>query len=636
MKKTIACICILFGVLGVRADVRTNYVYVVSNIFNNVYTESIVTQKVKSSHTDFYYTNYVSVVTNVYQTTFRTNVSVNVDVSQTYVNAAANAASNALSFASQSAASASAAGSSASSASSAASRAAASAASASSAASDGLQRINERINWFDLHSGETITMLTSNVTINVNAQDYSYTYTNAAGQAFDYVTVHPYGANGGATVAARSSGAYNTVKIRAWPRPRESSKWWDFSPAYVDYDDKGMRLQYLPDTTVPIKYVGGAGVYPNGKIVPEYFYWQSGYIYFKVRVWENGEVVAWCLTRYQWNNWPNTIGYGGDNGTAMALVDREGYGTSDMGTTLAYFYSKTRTDSANAPIEFPMSPSPSYNPTIEWMRDGPKVSVLEDRVAELAAQWTTVQGQWSAIQADWTTAQATIADFATRLQNAENGYPHAYTSPGGVTYPNIIYYDRATDDGKVAVTTVGDYYPSTEYQFVPNYGGNATANYWIFRPAYVDTDLNGLRIHYLPTQAKTVTATSYNAGYLYVPRDFYWQNGVVYVVIDSYNGTTWSGRLRMKYEGTGANAWPNGILQNQNGTALSTTNFRSMIFDTREGTIMGTSTSSTVTFGFLRTNYHQVMSSYDSVLWIPGTYSVEQKPIVDWLATWVR
>ena len=157
MKKTLACICILFGVLGVRADVRTNYVYVVSNIFINVYTENVVTQKVKSSHTDFYYTNYVSVVTNVYQTTFRTNVSVNVDVSQSYVNAAANAASNALSFASESAASATAAGSSASSASASADRAAASAASASSAASDGLQRINERINWFDLHSGETIT-----------------------------------------------------------------------------------------------------------------------------------------------------------------------------------------------------------------------------------------------------------------------------------------------------------------------------------------------------------------------------------------------------------------------------------------------------------------------------------------------
>ena len=641
MKKSIVCIGIVLGCMGVRATVITNYVYVVSNIFNNVYTESVVTQKVKSSHTDYFYTNYVSVVTNVYMTTYRTNVNYNVlfDNFGPWVNAASNAAVNASSYANSAASNSTAAASSASAASSAASQAAASASAASSAASDGLSRINERINWFDQHSGETITMLTSNVYVNVNAQDWSYTYTNAAGVAFNYVTVHPYGANGGATVAARSSSAYSTISIRAWPRPRVSGgHTWDFYPAYIDYDDKGMRLQYLPDTTKAIGYQDEHGSYPNGKIVPEYFYWQAGYIYMKVRVWVDGAVVAWCITRYQWNDWPTPIGYGGDTGTAMELVSRYYYGGSSMGTTLAYFYSKTRTDSANTPIEFPMQPSASHNATLEWMRNGPVVSELQDQVAALSNQWATVAGQWATVSSDWTAFQgvvtSSLADMSNTLANAVNGYPHSYTSPGGTTYSNIIYYDRATDDGKVAITTVGNYYPSLEYRIVPNYGGSATANYWLFEPAYIDTDANGLRLHYLPKEEKTITATTYNAGYKYVPRDFYWQNGIVYVVIDSYNGTTWSGRIRLKYAGTGADAWPNGVLANQTGGTLNTSHYRHMAFDSRDGTIMGTSTSAT--FGYLKTEYQKVMSSYDSVLWFPESPSVAQQAIISWLATWTR
>lgn len=632
MKKLNLCIAVVLCGLSVRASVVTNWVYVVSNIFNNIYSESVVTQKIKSTHYDYYYTNYVSVVTNVYQTTWRTNMSVNCDIGQQFLLATSNEANRASSFVGAVSNLATSAASSASTASTAASSAAASASSASSAAANGLSQINARIAWFDQHSGETITMLTSNVTVHVNAQDWSYIYTNAHGVAFSYVTVHPFGADGGATVAARSSSAYSTIGIRAWPRPRVSG-WWDFYPAYIDYDENGMRLQYLPDMMTPIQYQDANGSYPTGRIVPEYFYWQSGYIYFKVRVWVDGAVVAWCLTRYQWNNWPNTIGYGGDNGTAMDLVSRQGYGDSSMYTSqLAYFYSKTRTDSANTSIEFPMQPSASKLSTIEWMRNGPVVSDLQAQVAALSNQWETVAGQWSTVQSDWLALQGVVADMSNTLANAVNGYPHAYVSPGGTTYSNFIYYDRATDDGKVAITTVGNYYPSLQYRIVPNYGGSASANYWIFEPAYVDTDANGLRLHYLPTVAKTITAATYNAGYLYVPRDFYWQNGVLYLVIDSYNGTTRSGRIRLKYAGTDANAYPNGLLASQTGGSITTSQYRYMSFDSREGTIMGTSTSAT--FAYLKTEYQKVMSSYDSVLWFPEKYSTAQQPIVEWLGDW--
>jgi len=146
--------------------VLTNYVYIVSNIFNNVYSESIVTQKVKSSHTDYYFTNYVSVVTNVYQTTFRTNVDVTVifDNFEPWVLAASNHAANAESFAADAAQSATTAGGSASTAAMHANTAWSAANAAMAAEADGLARINERIAWFDEHSGETIT----NVNISTN------------------------------------------------------------------------------------------------------------------------------------------------------------------------------------------------------------------------------------------------------------------------------------------------------------------------------------------------------------------------------------------------------------------------------------------------------------------------------------
>lgn len=647
MKK-IAMLVLLAAALRGGASVITNHVYVVSNVFYHVYHESVITQKVQNTHYNYYFTNNVSVVSNIYETVWRTNMSVNCDIGAQFLAAASNEANRAESyvgaaedFAAAAASNVTATASSASSAASSAASALNSLRSTQSAGASYLNQINARINWFDEHSGETITQvnITSNVIINVNAQDYSYTYTNAQGTAFDYVTVHPYGANGGATIEARSASSYNTIGIRAWPRPRVSG-YWDFYPAYIDYDENGMRLQYLPDTTNPIRYQGGEGVYPDGKIVPEYFYWQGGYIYFKVRVWENGAVVAWCLTRYQWDNWPTTIGYGGDSGTPMELVNRHSYGSSSMGTTLAYFYSCSRA-AQGEPIEFPASPSGAHAPTIEWMRNGPVVSVLQDQVAALTNQWADVSGQWTAVSNAWgvfyadasSSIVSSLEYMSNTLVNAANGYPHAYTSPDGTMYSNIVYYDRATDDGKVAITTVGNYYPSLEYRMMPNYGGSSSA-YWTFEPAYIDTAANGLRLHYLPKQQATITATTYNSGYKYVPRDFYWQDGVVYMVIDSYNGTTWSGRLKMKYAGTGANAWPNGIYANQAGTG--TGQFVQMTFVSREGTIMGTSTSTTGTYGYLKTEYQKVMSSYDSVLWFPESPSQSQQTMIDWLATWVR
>ena len=276
MKKFIAIALAAFS-MTCAASVQTNWVYVVSNIYNNVYSESVITQKVKNTHFNYYYTNHIYTVSNIVVEVSRTNLHLNVvwDNFGPWVNAASNSAlqaaasvSNAQDYAGSAAQYATTAGNSASLANGAVSLAQAYASQSESAAANGLAAINSRIAWFDeWASNKVITVVHTNISILVNAQDYSYIYTNTAGTAFNYVRVHPYGANGGATISARGAMAYSTIGIRAWPLPRVSG-YWDFYPAYIDTDENGMRLQYVPDTTIPIQYGDSSSAYPNGKTVP--------------------------------------------------------------------------------------------------------------------------------------------------------------------------------------------------------------------------------------------------------------------------------------------------------------------------------------------------------------------------------
>lgn len=644
MKKLMMCAMVAFAAFAAWADVITNTVVIVSNIYNNVYHESIVTAKVQNTHFNYYFTNHETVVIHESHLISQTNKTVSLEVGNSYLIAASNQANRAAAavgdardFADASAGSASASASSASSAASSASAAAASRSAAASECASALNTINARINWFDEHSGETITQvnITTNIDIQINADEYSYTYKDHNGNLYNNILVHPYRVNGMLTLSPINSGQFVSTAFRAWPQPRTSG-YWDFVPAYIDSDINGMRIQYVPREIREIGYSDANGAYPNGKQIPEYFYWQNGYIYMKVNVYVDGQIVGWCISNYRYDNFPTPVNYGTDNGVAMTLQQRSAYGSQS--SNLAYLRTLERTSSQGYTIQIPGEPSGSAVPIIDWMRTGPFESDVEDRVASCdsrvsAAEATVAasSAQWSAVRTDWA---AFSSEVSNRLDLIASGNPRAYVSPGGTEYPNIIYYERAMENGKVAVKTVGNYYPSLEYRFVPAYGGDASSNYWVFEPAFVDTDVNGLRLHYLPKSAKTITAKTYNAGYQYVPRDFYWQNGVIYVVVDSFNGSTFSGRIRVKYAGTGANEYPNGILNTQTGVTLNTTNYRVMTFDSREGTIMGTGTN--ITTFYLKTEQGKVMPSYDSVLWIPEKPSISQQPIVDWLAGFVR
>lgn len=172
MKKMMLAVLISAAAFAARADVITNTVVIVSNFYSQAFIETVVTQKVKSSHTDYWFTNHVNTITHDTLLVSQTNLSVNVDVGRDFVIAASNQANRAASavndsrtYANASAGSASSAASSASAASSSASSAAATRSAAASECASALATINARINWFDQHSGETITQVTTNINV---------------------------------------------------------------------------------------------------------------------------------------------------------------------------------------------------------------------------------------------------------------------------------------------------------------------------------------------------------------------------------------------------------------------------------------------------------------------------------------
>jgi len=186
MKKAVLAIGLFCGVFAARAWVVTNTFYIVTNEYHYVYYTSVITQQVKNTHAEHYFTNYYYEVTNIQVSTvqniYRTNFNYNViwDNFDPWVLAASNYAVNAQSAASSAASSSSSAWAANSSANAFSSRAAASAAAAASSASDGLTAINERVNWFDNHVIEAIrnanTLSNMNVVIDAPGASATYTY----------------------------------------------------------------------------------------------------------------------------------------------------------------------------------------------------------------------------------------------------------------------------------------------------------------------------------------------------------------------------------------------------------------------------------------------------------------------------
>lgn len=409
-----------------HASVKTNYVYVISNIYNQVFTENVVTQKVKNTHINYYFTNNVTTINKIYNATYKTNVSVNCDVSDQYVIAASNQAnrasdfaSNANSFAGAAASSASTAGSHASSASASADNAAYQRTQAASECESALATINARINWFDEHSGDTITQINSNFTFVVNIQDNSFGFTNVVG--------------------------------------------------------------------------------------------------------------------------------------VTSFLD-------------------------------------------------------------------------------------TMSNMFT---SAANGFPRAYVSPTGETYSDIIYYDRATANGKVEINPGGSYYASIAYRLKPYSSTPNDEKYWIVEPAYISTDVNGLRLNYVPTHTNVISDTSCSGANTLILKEFYWQDGAIHIVLDAYSYfyggiKTWKGRLRLTTENKNtaySYLYPRAIYKDNKGTSGTiSSSYRAVYFYSCEGGFTEETPRQT-TEGWLKTEYERFLPK-GQALWFPEFATPSQQVVIDWLTTW--
>ena len=240
MKKAILALVILFDTFA-DADTITNYVYTVSNIFHNVYSESIITQKVKSSHTDYYFTNYVTTVTNVFLTTYQTNMNVNVLYENfgPYVNAASNFAESASSFATSAADSATDAETYMSQAQASAVESAETYSAVFAAAADGLGRVNDHIQWFNEHLGQLVTNINH---IHYHAEDPD--------RIVKYSEVRPYVTYSFSYNYSGSNLMY-TVKIYTdnpviFSQSQSETTWsYDYTVLYANPSISGREVQYV-------------------------------------------------------------------------------------------------------------------------------------------------------------------------------------------------------------------------------------------------------------------------------------------------------------------------------------------------------------------------------------------------------
>lgn len=179
MKKVGIVSLVSFLAFASGAVTQTNYVVVVSNIYNRIAETHYVTNNVKNTHVNYFYTNHEYTVEHQTLVVSKTNLTFNVDVSDQAVATARAQASAASGSAAAAAESATAAAGSATSAASKLGEVTSAAQTGvsqinsaknsgvsqiNSATSSGLSSINSRISQFDQYAGKMVT--------NINAISY--------------------------------------------------------------------------------------------------------------------------------------------------------------------------------------------------------------------------------------------------------------------------------------------------------------------------------------------------------------------------------------------------------------------------------------------------------------------------------
>ena len=613
MRKLMLIVGLVMSAAVARANVITNTVVIVSNIYNNVYSEHIVTQKVQNTHYEYYFTNNVYTVSNVTLLVSKTNQTVYLDVGRSFVIAASNEANrasgsvtDAQGYASQSAGSASAAASSASSASSYANQAASQRSAAASECATALQTINNRIAWFDEHAGETITVVDNSTNVDIHIAQTIIT------NDFRHV---PYDLdpnleiNLNAFAMMAKGGSNNVFNVVAPTSPIGSG-------GSISVGSFDMTFDHF-------ELVNGKGK----------FWYRSNYATAEPY---GGNGTGWAFAWAYWfdNVWHVAIDQKTYSGGTVSNVE-----TFDMTLTANYTSVSGRMNnrpsvywinSNNQCGKLTVKSAPSGMGHVAHIALQSQVDLVIAALSNYVAR--TIETEVAALGARVGSAEATIGEHTTaigqldgdvarldsdvqavsnRVADIESGSPHPYEH-GGTVYSRITVYKTAQDNGKVSADpTSSSSYAAASYKLTPAYRYPTTdVGTWTFVPAYVDTDANGLRLHYVPTEIKAIRYSSSSTRWL-VPEYLYWQNGYVYAKIKTY------------VDGEYDNGYVIGRVQDSNfpnytttGKTISRTSYNSWSSSSL-GTIVGTS---------------QVTPSGTAV-WFAETASPAIVPIISWMLT---
>lgn len=377
------------AVAQARADV-TNYVYMVTNIYVRVFETREVTNKVKNTHYNYYYTNNVTTITNIWTVNHITNINYDVvfDDFGPWIVAASNeanrASENAVAAANQVTASANyatLAGSRASSAAASAAQASAYATRADNAVESGVSEINSLIAWFDLYMMEIGQEINSNM-----AQNVSFPYVAPDGTAYSNIVYHVANANG--RVSARPTGTrkagtslilyYNSGNGRG-------DYMYVYDLGYVSSDANGMLIRYVPrsrelksfsrDSTERL-FLPRDLIWQNGQYIAEF------YIYSMATNW----IGKWKVGGNKQGPFPYPDNIEGDRidgeymyyypDTRLDTISKSDFNGHPytVGANLNYLNIKTEQGSylnSLVPLWIPLTPSYEQQKTLDWINSFP-------------------------------------------------------------------------------------------------------------------------------------------------------------------------------------------------------------------------------------------------------------------------
>ena len=604
MKKLMMCAMVAFAAFAAWADVITNTVVVVSNIYNNVYNVQTVTQRVQNTHFNYYFTNHETVVIHESHLISQTNKTVSLEVGNSYLIAASNQANRAAAAVGDARSFADA---SAGSASASASSAAASRSAAASECASALATINARINWFDQHSGETITQINYNTNIDIHVaqtiitNDFRHVpYDLDSNLEIDY-NAFAMKAKGGTNcvykITCPSGCAYDSGTSIG---EGSFQMWFDRFELVNGKGKFWYKSNY--DTGVPNNFSGRTWRF-------EWAYWYEGVwcVAIRQRRMSGGTVIENNLYEMTLTaGYPSASGKFNNRPSYMWAASNSTWGrmtTVSSSTAMGFVSSLEIRENV---VHDLATLRESLTAMVQQSFD--RLDALEDRVSggedSLSARIDTVSNAVDEIS-------ASVGELSDRMSAIESGSPHKYEH-GGTTYNNVTVYSTPTDNGKVMLTpSSSSSYATASYLVTPNYRyPTTTASTWVFRPAYVDTDAFGLRIQYVCENITQISYSSSARTRMVVPEYLYWQNGYMYMKIKTFTDGVQDGSVVGRVADS---SYPNSYstaktISKTSGENWSATSVATIKMNTQ-------------------------ITPAGTAVWVPATPSAAITPIISWMVT---